>query len=129
MTTKIKNMNIFRHRIIRTKLHFRYAEATKIKTKRKFNRCIFLQAKISRSTYGTSYFCILHSTLRWRLGMKPTQPNSPHSSPPSLPSPLPYLQLDLYVPRLFPQFEKSIPKTPVPQFLGSDASAKQGERA
>ena len=30
-TTKIKNMNIFQHRIIRTKLHFRYAEATKIK--------------------------------------------------------------------------------------------------
>ena len=31
MTTKIKNTTIFQHRIIRTKLHFRYAEATKIK--------------------------------------------------------------------------------------------------
>ena len=30
-TTKIKNANIFQHQIIRTKLHFQYAEATKIK--------------------------------------------------------------------------------------------------
>ena len=31
MIMKLKNMNIFQHRIIRTKPHFRYAEAMKIK--------------------------------------------------------------------------------------------------
>ena len=50
-TTKI---NIFQHQIIRTKLHFQYAEATKIKRK-KFNRRIFIQAKISRSTVMISH--------------------------------------------------------------------------
>ena len=30
-TTKIKNTNIFQHQILRGKLHFQYAEATKIK--------------------------------------------------------------------------------------------------
>ena len=45
-TTTIKNTNIFQHRIIRMKLHFRYAEATNIKQHEKKN----YQAKISRST-------------------------------------------------------------------------------
>ena len=46
-TTKIKNTKNFQHRIIRTKLHFQYAEATKIKQRENFNRRIFLRAKSS----------------------------------------------------------------------------------
>ena len=50
-TTKIKNTNIFQHRIIRTKLHFRYAEATKIKQHKNLTDEYFFKQKLPDLQY------------------------------------------------------------------------------
>ena len=46
-TTKIKIKNIFQHRIIRMKLHFRYAEATKIQQRENLTDEYFMSENFS----------------------------------------------------------------------------------
>ena len=67
-TMKIKNTNIFQHRIIRTKLHFRYAEATKIKQRENLTDKYFYERKFPDLRYlqnivRTYFFTMYTSSL------------------------------------------------------------------